>query len=115
MHRECEGKRVIVVCHGEVMWAFRMRLERLSQERWLELDRSQDRRDRMNNGQVIHYSRRNPVTGHIASSLNWSRSIVPCNQDWSRPEWTQITRSAYSNEDLLRVVRAYPRLFDGEY
>jgi len=40
LHRECEGKRVIIVCHGEVMWAFRVRLERMSRRRFRELEHS---------------------------------------------------------------------------
>lgn len=34
LRRECSNGRVIIVCHGEVMWAFRVRLERLSQIRY---------------------------------------------------------------------------------
>ena len=30
LHRECPDEKAIVVCHGEVMWAFRLRLERMS-------------------------------------------------------------------------------------
>ena len=57
LHRECENKRVIIVCHGEVMWAFRMRLERMPQEEWVRLEASTDNADKVFNGQVIHYSR----------------------------------------------------------
>ena len=30
LHRECSDKNVIVVCHGMVMWAFMIRLEKLT-------------------------------------------------------------------------------------
>jgi NAD+ kinase len=37
LNRRFAGRRVVLICHGEVMWAFRMRFERLSQLRYREL------------------------------------------------------------------------------
>ena len=42
-------KRVLMVCHGEVMWAFRVRLERMSQETYRELDRQRARKQPRDN------------------------------------------------------------------
>jgi NAD+ kinase len=59
LHRECEGKRVIAVCHGMVMWAFRIRLERWTPAEFLR--RTKSRADRIHNGQIIQYTRKEPV------------------------------------------------------
>ena len=45
LHRECPDEKAIVVCHGEVMWAFRLRLERMSQGRFTSLGYSNDNPD----------------------------------------------------------------------
>lgn len=104
LHRECEGKRVIVVCHGEVMWAVRVLLERMSLERYAELKKSKNPHDRIHNGQILHYSRRDPVTGDIAPHCNWMRSVCPTNLTLSSNEWKRIVRPVYSNEELLRMA-----------
>jgi len=104
LHRECDDKNVIVVCHGEVMWAFRVRLERMSQEEYLLLDRSKDPKDRINNCQIIQYSRINPRSGMSHSYLNWMRSVCPSDTTRSRNEWQEVIRKQYSNEELLERV-----------
>lgn len=45
LHRECADKRVVIVCHGEVMRAFRVLLERMSQQRFKELYTSKSKED----------------------------------------------------------------------
>lgn len=104
LHRECNDKRVIIVCHGEVMWAFRIRLERLSQRRFHELETSKDSKDRMNNGQILHYSRRDPTSGVMMSHVGWMRSVCPTNLALSRNSWERLVRPTFTNEDLLAEV-----------
>src|SRR5690606_26135830 len=62
LHRECQGKRVVIVCHGEVMEAFRMELERLSEHGYLEWEEQKkvDPTQKIGNCQILHYSRRDP-------------------------------------------------------
>lgn len=110
LHRECSDKKVIIVCHGDTMWAFRVRLERLTQFRYYELDRSEDPRDRNHNCQILHYTRRDPQTGLIAPYLNWIMSVCPWNTAQSHNAWQEIARPAFSNELLLATVDQYPRL-----
>jgi NAD+ kinase len=113
LHRECADKRVLIVCHGEVMWAFRVRLERMSQVRYQELDYSKDVLDKIHNCQVLHYTRHDPETGATASYLNWMRSVCPWDPACSRNAWERIERLRYSNEELLKVVERTQRLIDG--
>lgn len=110
MHRECANKKVIIVCHGEVMWAFRVRLERMLQSRFKELDSSKHPFDHIHNCQVLHYTRVNPETGEISPHMNWMRSVCPSDLSLSRNEWEKIERRKFNNDDLLAEVLKYPRL-----
>lgn len=113
LHRECENKRVIMVCHGEVMWAFRIMIERMSQERFRELDRLRSPEHRINNCQVIHYTRRadpdapdSPVLNDVA----FRRSVCPWDLEGSDMTWHPIVREAFTNKQLARQVEQWPHI-----
>lgn len=109
LHRECADKRVLIVCHGEVMWAFRVRLERLSQEEFKQLHLSRKSADRIHNCQIFHYTRYDPRTKNLVKNANWVRWARPAeNESWQ--PWTHIDRPMYSNEDLLREVNRIEQL-----
>lgn len=114
LHRECSDRNVIIVCHGEVIWAFRIRLERMSQSRFYELDQSKDPFDRIHNCQIVHYSRRNPENQQLADHLDWMRSVCPTDTSRSSNYWQAIERNRYSNADLLETVSQTPRLINSE-
>ncbi len=63
LHRECADRRVVVVCHGEVMWAMRTRLERMDLVQYRELTSSSRVTDHIHNGQILWYTRKHPDTG----------------------------------------------------
>jgi NAD+ kinase len=109
LHRECSDKRVVVVCHGEVMWGFRVLVERMGADKFLELDRSPDPTLRIYNGQVIHYTRRNPDTGQVAPYVGWFRSVCPWQMDRCSTDWQRIERERYTNEELLKTVERVAR------
>lgn len=107
LHRECGDKRVIMVCHGEVMRAFQVRLERLSQARFRELVLSEQPEDRIHNCEVMHYTRREPHGSHQQlPHLGWVRKVRPA-EEWSS-HWQSIQRQRYTNEDLLAEVEKVP-------
>lgn len=110
LHRECSDRKVIIVCHGEVMWAFRVRLERMSQKRFRELDESQNPHDRIHNCQVLHYTRCDPDSEEISPYYSWVRSVCPTDLTLSSNEWQAIQRPRYSNSDLLELAGAVPQL-----
>ena len=110
LHRECSTDDVIIVCHGEVMWGFRIILERMTQERFKILDASTDPKDRMNNGQVIQYSRINPSTNEETPYYNWMRSVCPNNMKLSRNVWEPVVRPRFTNEELLERVNLISRI-----
>ncbi|MBI2109412.1 MAG: histidine phosphatase family protein [Parcubacteria group bacterium] len=106
LHRECSDKKVIIVCHGEVMWAFRVRLERMSQQRFRELNLSEQKKDKIYNCQIFHYTRRNPHTNKLMPHAHWMRSVRPTKSPLWDTEWQEISRPRYTNEDLLEIVHS---------
>lgn len=110
LHRECGDKRVIIVCHGEVMWAFRVRMERMSQVRFKELHLSRRDEDRINNCQIIHYTRRDPVTGKLSPHADWMQMTRPTASPVWQSGWRDIIRPRYTNEALLKVVSNFEQL-----
>ena len=111
LHRECSNMDVVVVCHGEVMWAFRILLERLHQRQFNVLDASKHPHDRIHNCQVIHYTRENPITEKGSRPyLGWVRSICPSDLTLSPNEWVEINRRRYSNDELLAEAELTPRI-----
>lgn len=109
LHRECSAMRVLMVMHGEKMWAGRVCLERMSSRRYRELQMSRDPRDRIHNCQILHYTRRDPETGKLSKTVDWMRSINPLDPTKSRNVWERIVRPVYTNEDLRAIVEQYPR------
>jgi NAD+ kinase len=110
LSRECAEKRVIVVCHGEVMWVMRVRLERMSQRRFRELELSTDPRDRVHNCQILHYTRMDPGTGRLLPYYDWMRSVCPWDDERSSNTWCAIERPKATNDDLAAEVRAITRM-----
>ncbi|MBI4118214.1 MAG: histidine phosphatase family protein [Parcubacteria group bacterium] len=104
LDRECRDMSVLMACHGETTWAIRVRIERISQQRFRDLHLSKDPDDRIKNCQVLHYTRRNPFTGELAPRANWLRMVRPAENPVWDTGWQTIERPKYSNDDLLRLV-----------
>ncbi len=104
LHRKCGGKDAMLVAHGEVIWGFRYILERMTNSEVRRLEQSDDPYDRIYNGQVIHYTRVDPVTGEVRPYLSWVRSICPDNLTRSNNGWKEIQWKKFSNAELLREV-----------
>eukprot|EP01132_Coremiostelium_polycephalum_P004533 gene4533-5649_t len=109
LRRECANKRVIIVAHGEIMWAFRVRLERLSQIRFHQLQSSKDPRDQIHNTSILWYTRVHPKTGEIFPYFKFLRMVCPWKPEYSAPGWLEFDRPVYSNEELMESVRTVPR------
>ncbi len=104
LHNECADKRVLIVCHGEVMRALQIKLERMTQERFKKLTFSQRSEDRIHNCQILHYTRRDPSTGKLAQHADWVRWIRPTETPVRISKWKKIIRPRYTNEQLLKSV-----------
>jgi NAD+ kinase len=112
LHRECTDKRVIIVCHGEVMWAFRVLLERMPQLTFKELHLSKRPEERIQNWPVLHYTRRDPVTRKLAGHANWMRMIRPTDTPAKHFGWQPILRPRFSNAQLHEIVKQYPPILN---
>jgi len=108
----CSGFKVIMVCHGNIIWGFRLCIEHMNQERFRELNSSTEHK--LVNGTIIHYSRRHPKTGEISATLDWMRIICPWNESLSvdKGAWMPIHRPLWTNEELLKRVSAVPQLLN---
>ncbi len=106
LHRECSEKRVIIVCHGEVMRAFQVRIERMSQERFKMLHLSEDHLDRIWNCQILHYTRKDPKRpkAPLSPHADWVRFVRPTTTPVYIDPWKRIVRPSYSNGQLLESV-----------
>lgn len=111
--RECPGGTCILATHEDVMWAARFVVERMTQEQWRDLLLSDDPCDKIHNGQVVQYTRRDPATGQCSDSLEWVRSVCPWDPARSRGEWQRIQPPSFSNEELLAAVARVKRLIAG--
>lgn len=96
--RDCPNEPVIVVCHSETMRVFQLIIERigLSHLRDVLQDPAQDIR----NCQVVHYSRRDPISGRNSKRLDWKRTVVPWDRAPGDDEWIKIERQPLSNREL---------------
>ncbi|MFA5853989.1 MAG: phosphoglycerate mutase family protein [Patescibacteria group bacterium] len=111
LHRECSDGNVVAVCHGEVMWGFRVLVERLAQETFRDLYLSKDPANRIHNCQILHYTRADPDDPLAPSTphVNWMRMVRPTTTPVWTTGWRKIERTRHSNEDLRRIVETHPR------
>lgn len=105
LHREAENKNVIIVAHGEFIWATRLVLESWDDEEFT----LRDDRDKIHNCQIFHYTRINPKTGEQSPRLQWVRWIIPQDDGTViESEWVEFKKHVYTNEELLATVEEFP-------
>ncbi|MHB8443351.1 MAG: histidine phosphatase family protein [Patescibacteria group bacterium] len=102
LHRECEGKRVIVVTHGEFMWATRAEVEYMTDIKWIEADN--DPLQKIHNAHVLQYTRINPISHDHSEHLDWTRNICPWIDNNKNISWSKIKRKRYNNKELLQKI-----------
>lgn len=114
LHRENGGDNVLMVTHGEFMWATRLVLERWSDEGFMRLDK--DPQHKIHNCTVIQYSRINPETGEDLGKMGWIRRGYPVLNDgkWGMRvfPWESFDRPYVSNEQLLEKAESRSRYFE---
>ncbi|MBW3653946.1 MAG: histidine phosphatase family protein [Actinobacteria bacterium] len=113
LERDCRGGSCVVSTHEDVMWAARFLIERMTQEQWRELLLSDDPCDKIHNGQVLHYTRRDPATGECAERFQWVHSSCPWDPARARAGWRRIQPLSFSNEELLDALATTERLIAG--
>ena len=114
-NRRLSGGRVDA-CHGELMWAFRLRCERLTQLRYREMQANPKTSDRIHNCQILQYTRRCPETGALHPDFKFMRSICPWDLSLSDGcAWRELSPSGgLTNDEVMASVARYPRLLNDE-
>ena len=80
----------------------------MSKKQFHELYLSHESQNRIFNGQIIHYTRRDPASGKPAQHVNWMRMIRPTETPVWSSGWQEIVRQSYSNEELLEIAAEIP-------
>jgi len=107
------GQRVVVVCHGNIIEGFRVRLEGMTGFRyrqWLK-DRKANPKLGLQNGHIIQYSRRNPETGAVHGTFRWMRSVCPY-PDPDPSVWMPVAQPTFTCSDLLAEVLKVPQIIN---
>ncbi len=112
LHREQDGKRVIIVTHGDFMNAARYGIERMTPEEWEEVDR--DGALSFKNCMILEYTRVNPKDAHdVRDRIHWRRYTNPVDLERSpySGEWVELKeRRRYSGKELLHQAEHSPRI-----
>lgn len=113
LHRTVPGGSAVITCHGEVMESFCVVLQRLTVQQYAAWTESDEPFDRIHNGQVMHFTRRDPVGGTVAPTVRWWRSAAPGVAGLEDPPWLPMSPSSFGNEEMLAMAEDTPRLIDG--
>lgn len=110
LNRRSEAESVVVVSHGDFMFAMILTLEDLSDEEFLR--RVDAEEWRISNCTCLHYSRRDPNTGRTHRRFHWEQTARPIldkatgRWDVMVEPWREFERPLLSNGDLVDVVHA---------
>jgi len=96
LHEEYAGKNIMVLSHGDFMWAAMCSLESLLDDEWER--RYGDEAQRIRNTHVFHYTRRNPDTEELDPIINWVRRQHP--EDVEPAAWEPLHPITFRNQEL---------------
>ena len=111
LHREQDGKNVLVVTHGDFMRAARIGIERILPEEFEAIEA--DPRYKIKNCTILQYSRVNPEDSQdIKPRITYRRMIYPTDIQASPDggEWIKIGKREFNSEELLDRISVEPRL-----
>lgn len=116
LHRESSEDDVVMVTHGEFIWATRLVLERWSDDEFNKFDK--DPNYKVHNCTVVHYSRENPWNGKLSDKIRWVRTAYPIlnkeTETWEMfiNDWYEFDRPYLTNEQLLEKAASRAHYFD---
>ncbi|RBP98126.1 histidine phosphatase family protein [Bifidobacterium aemilianum] len=110
LQARAEGQSVIAVSHGDFMHTLMLLLEDLPDEEFIHRISSHDWD--FHNCICLHYSRRDPHSGHVSATISHVQASWPVpdpeSGQWtvhSQP-WRSFEHMELTNEELAAVVRA---------
>lgn len=104
-------ENAVVVCHGEVMKAFRVVFMHLKPWEYAKMEFSRESLDRVHNCQIDHYSRRNPETFQLSHRLEWFQAYRPAEDQGVVIPWKNLPQALLSNGGLLSIAEDRSRDF----
>jgi NAD+ kinase len=105
-------ENVIIVCHGEVMKAFRIIFMHLKPWEYAKMEFSKESLERVHNCQIDHYSRRNPETFQLSSRLEWFQVYRPAEDQGIVIPWKNLPQDLLTNEGMLRIASDLSKDFE---
>ena len=102
IYRRLPGKRGIDVTHGNMIWPIRIIMEDILPEEYIQMKKEHDPKNKINNCQIIQYTRIDPQTGAVSEKFTWTRSVCPWKPDPKLDAWRPIPHKKYTNEELIR-------------
>ena len=108
-HIKPEGSALIVT-HRDVMEAFRIEIEQISQLDYTEKIENPPKCMTLNYGSILQYTRKNPKTGEVVPTYRWVRVVTP-PVTGAEPAGVKLYRRHNGNEELLAEVSDIPHLF----
>lgn len=107
LSRECDGQNVIIACHGHVIRAFRIILERLSLYQSNELLGAKVPWAKVPNCSILHYTRENVESpdSPLYTRFAYVRMVRPGGGGNPEDDFSAIIRKKYSNEELFEEAQ----------
>lgn len=105
LNRECIGMNILLVTHGTIMEAFKMRLENMTRK-----DYESEKHRKIKNCQIIWYSAIHPELQKITDQkkIEWVANICPYDPSINT-NWKKIVAKKYSNDELKHLFSHIPR------
>lgn len=94
LNKKCCGLNVIVVTHGTIMQAFKIRLENLGYGGFENI-----KNKKIRNCEILWYTQRNPLT-QVYTGEKWVKRIDPNNHERDT-EWKLIEQNKMLNNDEI--------------
>ncbi|WP_104104780.1 histidine phosphatase family protein [Arthrobacter sp. 08Y14] len=118
LHRENPRENVLMVTHGEFMWATRLVLERWSDEEFL--DRDADKTEIIHNCTVLQYTSADPENpDQVHEKLHRVRRSWPVQVDgeWTMfvGDWEEFDRKYFTGDELLQKADANRHFFQDTF
>ena len=107
--RDCSGKKVLAVVHGEVLEALSIELERMSEHQFIANKKA--KKNKVANCDIVHYTRLAagaPMDAHLCRKrfIRTGDTVVP-------EPFSAIDRKQYSSDQLMNMVDELPTFFAG--
>jgi broad specificity phosphatase PhoE len=113
IRREAEGRRILIVCHEELMYAFHVALTGLPPQRYAAWVAANP----IHNLHALHYTWRvdpdHPESHRRGPAPTWWRSISTADPSLGDPAWQRVQRPTFSDQELLELVATPPRIIHG--